>query len=289
MTNISIFAQKAFLNTDPKHEFVYTGTKPRKGYLKRVSSIIRADQVALATNAKINPRQGYKKDVCIYIKPELDTDHDFKFEGDSSYLDVIDELGYAAVLKKHPKVCAIVLSERDFITLASVGVTNKIVIIPQHHCNFERKKRTRKKIITVGVIGNYRAFPYLPAQLKQNLSQRNMKLLEFSQFFTRQDVIDFYKSIDIQIVWRPYLKKLANPLKIVNAASFGIPTIALDEIYFKELGNCYIGVRDFNHFLIELDRLRASSTLYDAYSKLCLKKAENYHIEEIAKLYKNLR
>ncbi len=288
MKSISIFAVRAFLSTDPKHEFVFEGIKPEAGYLKRVSSIIRADQIAEAVNAKLNPKQDYKNDVCIYIKPGLDKDGDLNFESKSSYIDIIDELGYASVLKKHPELSAIVLSEQDYLTLASTGITNKIVLIPQHHCNFNREKRVRNKITTVGVIGHYKAFPYLPSELKSALAERGMELLEFSEFFTRQDIIDFYKKIDVQIVWRPYRKRLANPLKIVNAASFGIPTIALDEIYFKEMGNCYIGVSDFDNFLTELDKLRSSPTIYKAYSELCLKKAEEYHIEKIAQLYKNL-
>lgn len=288
MTNVSIFAHRAFLSVSPSQEFVYSGTKPGRGYLKRVSSIIRADQIAEAIGAKLNPKRGYQKDVCIYVKPELDSSGDLKFEGKSSYLDVIDELGYVPVLKKHPQVSAIVLSENDYLTLASEGITNRIVLIPQHHCNFDREKRTRKKVTTVGIIGTRPAFSYLPADLNPHLTQRGMNLLMFSEFFKRQDVIDFYKKIDIQIVWRPYRKKLANPLKIVNAASFGIPTIALEETYFKEMGHCYMGVRSLDHFLIELDRLRASPTRYDAYSALCLKKSEEYHIDNISKLYKNL-
>ena len=287
--SISIFAERAFLNTNPGQEFVYTGSKPARGYLKRVSSIIRADQIAEATGARLNPKSGYQKDICIYIKPVLGPNNGFKFRGKSSYLDVIDELGYTATLKKHPEVSAIVCSERDYISLASVGLTNKIMLIPQHHCNFNREQRTRKKVTVVGVIGNYRAFPCLPTDLKPRLAKRGMKLLEFSEFFTRQDIIDFYKKIDIQIVWRPWRKSLANPLKIVNAASFGIPTIALEEIYFKELGSCYIGVADLEQFLVELDRLRLTPALYSAYSKLCREKAEEYHIEKIAKLYKDLK
>jgi hypothetical protein len=124
--------------------------------------------------------------------------------------------------------------------------------------------------------------------LRPRLKERSLELLEFSEFFTRQDIIDFYKRIDIQIVWRPYRKKLANPLKIVNAASFGIPTIALDEVYFKEMGNCYIGVNDFNQFLVELDWLIKSPTRYNAFSNLGLIKAERYHIDKIAKLYTRL-
>jgi len=278
MAGISIFAKRAYLSA-----------KSSQGYLKRVSSIIRADQVADKIGAKLNPKNGYKNGVCIYVKPEPDPIRGYVFEGKSPYLDIIDGWGYIPILMEHPEVTAIVCSERDYISLASERITNKIVLIPQHHCNFDREKRTRREITTVGVIGNHKAFPLLPADLKVHLAERGMELLEFSEFFTRQDIIDFYKKIDIQIVWRPYRKKLANPLKIVNAASFGIPTIALDEIYFKEMGNCYMGVHNFDHFLVELDRVRTSANIYAAYSKLALEKAEKYHIEEIAKLYKDLK
>jgi hypothetical protein len=289
MSDISIFAQRAFLNTDPRHDFVFNGSKPKAGYLKRVSSIIRADQITEAIGAKLNPKSGYESDICIYVKPGLDKNGDLVLEGKSAYLDIVDEIGYLRFLQKYPDVSFIVVSEHDYLTLAATGLTKNIFLIPQQHCNFERVRRTRKEVTTVGVVGNHRAFPYLPPELKSSLSERGMELLEFSDFFTRQDIIDFYQKIDIQIVWRPYRKKMANPLKIVNAASFGIPTIALDEIYFKEMGHCYIGVADFGHFLSELDRLRSSETLYQAYAELCLKKAEEYHIENIAKLYLSLK
>ena len=101
-------------------------------------------------------------------------------------------------------------------------------------------------------------------------------------------------SIDLQIVWRPYEKILSNPLKIVNAASFGIPTIALDEPAFKEFGDIendlkyYLPVLGLTNFLDELDNLIESPDTYKLFSEKCLEKAEEYHISNIAKLYKEL-
>lgn len=283
--NFSLFARRAFLSSDQSQEFEYTGDKPN-GHLKRVSSIIRADQICEATYAKLNPISGYEQDVCIYVKPDIGPD--FKFEGKSPYLDIVDGYYYVSTLKENPQVRAIVCSESDYFWFVGQGITNKIVLIPQHHCNFEREVRTRKEIASVGVIGTRQAFTYLPPELRLLLEARGLEFIEFSEFFTRQDIIDFYKRIDLQIVWRPYKKRLANPLKIVNAASFGIPTIALDETYFREMGNCYLGVNNFSEFLTALDRLRSSPKLYSAYSEMCLQKAENYHIDRIAKLYKDL-
>jgi len=288
MSNISIFAKRAFLNTKPNEDFEYKGTKPKNGYLKRVSSIIRADQIAARLGAKLNPDKGYENDICIYVKPDLNKDRDFVFEGKSNYLDIIDEAGYADVLQKHPEVSALTLSERDYINLSTMGLKNKIYLIPQHHCNFEREKRNRKKIATAGIIGNHKAFKFLPVNLENELNKIGIKLITFSKFFRREDICTFYKKIDIQIVWRPYKKTLANPIKIVNAASFGIPTIALDESYFRDLGNCYIGVSRVDQIFSELDLLIKYPKRYEAFSKLCLSHAENYHIDNIAKLYKKL-
>lgn len=284
---ISIFAKKAFLNIRPSQPFEYNGSKPKRGYLMRVSSMIRGDQVAEAIGAKLNPKTGYKKDVCIYVKPEVDEKGDFKHEGRKSFLDVVDGWAYVNFLKRNPEVGVIACSERGYLDLTK-AIPNQVVLIPQHHCNFERKKRARTEIKVIGVIGNRKAFPFLPPDLKHKLEERGIELLTFSEFFTRQDIIDFYQKIDIQIVWRPWRKILANPIKIVNAASFGIPTIALDEIYLKEMGNCYIGVNNLDELLHEIDQLVQNKHYYEAYADLCLKKAEDYHIDRVAKLYKDL-
>ena len=81
---------------------------------------------------------------------------------------------------------------------------------------------------------------------------------------------------------------MSNPLKLVNASSFGIPTIALDEPAFKEMDGCYIPVHSINEFMNQLDNLRSSPFLYQEYSNKAVKKAEEYHIENIANLYTNL-
>ena len=219
---------------------------------------------------------------------------DFKFEGKKAYLDIIDGANLAQVAHRHHEVGVITCSQADYEIMSKELPNNKIVLIPQHHCNFERLKRTRTGIKTIGVIGTRGAFPHLPQGLREALAKRGIELLEFSKFFSRQDIIDFYMSIDLQIVWRPYEKILSNPLKIVNAASFGIPTIALDEPAFKEFGDIendlkyYLPVLGLTNFLDELDNLIESPDTYKLFSEKCLEKAEEYHISNIAKLYKEL-
>ena len=81
---------------------------------------------------------------------------------------------------------------------------------------------------------------------------------------------------------------MRNPLKIVNSASFGIPTIMYEESSAKEMEGCYIPVRSLDEFLIKLDKLRSNPALYDQYAQRCIEKSEDYHIEKIGQLYKNL-
>lgn len=284
---ISIFAKPAFLNINP-HEALKDRTKPiRGGHVMRVSSMIRGDQIADYLGAKLNPTSGYENDVCIYVKPMVRKGDDFTFEG-KAYLDIIDGHNLGQLAQKHPEVGVITCSQADFDTM-SKELSNKIYLIPQHHCNFERLKRNSTEIKRIGVIGTAGAFPYLPEGLKEELTKRNIELVEFSRFFKRQDIIDFYMSIDLQIVWRPYKKILSNPLKIVNAASFGIPTIALDEPAFREFKGAYMPVDSLKMFLYCLDQMmEPNHSSYPMLSSNCLQKAEEYHIENVAKLYKEL-
>lgn len=284
---INIFAKPAFLNINPS-EPLKDRTKPIKaGHVMRVSSMIRGDQIADYLGANLNPIEGYENDVCIYVKPMVRKGDDFEFKGRSNYLDIIDGHNLGQLAEKHPEIGVITCSQSDYETMSKV-IPNKIYLIPQHHCNFERKRKKTTEIRRIGVIGTTGAFPFLPDGLKEELAKRDIELVEFSKFFKRQDIVDFYSSIDLQIVWRPYKKLLSNPLKIVNASSFGIPTLALDEPTFKEVDGCYAPVKDLEGLLAVLDKLRTNMGMYDAVSEFCFLSAEKYHIENIAKLYREL-
>lgn len=285
---INIFAKLAFLNVNPAQPFKER-TKPPRGQLMRVSSMIRADQIADQIGAKLNPTSGYENDTCVYVKPMVRKGDDFVFEGKKNYIDMIDGHNLAEVARRHTDVGVITCSQADCELMSRELPDNEVIMIPQHHCNFDRITRTRNEVKVVGCIGTRGAFPMLPPTLREELSKRGMELIEFSKFYSRQDIIDFYMKIDVQIVWRPYKKILSNPLKLVNAASFGIPTIALDEKAFKELEGHYIPVSDFNGFLMRLDELRSDPEMYQYYSEKCVHIAEKkYHIEKVGELYKKL-
>jgi hypothetical protein len=258
----------------------------RDKHLGRVSSIIRGQQIAEKLGAKLNPTEGYENDVCIYIKPHVPDGFEWKFEG-KPYLDMIDGWGLIPLMRKHPEVPIIMCSQQDMKIIANV-LPNKLILIPQHHCNFERLERKSTEILTVGMVGTINAYQYLPEALEGKLAERGINLVKLSRFYTRQDIIDFYMKIDVQLVWRPYRMRLSNPLKIVNASSFGIPTIAYEETVFDEVKECYYPANDVDGFIMQLDLLRASPTLYKQLSDKCIGKAEEYHIDKIAELYKQL-
>ena len=290
--NITIFAKPPFLNISPSQPFKYEGKPPKKGRLLRISSMTRGEQIANYIGAKLNPTDGYQKDICIYVKPPYKPGEDFLFEGKKSYLDICDAPVFIDLLKKHPEVTVISCSDFMFEILTKT-LPNKVINIPEHHCNFERHKRSRKEITTVGCISaSTGLFKHIPQDLKEQLSERGMDFIECPRMFTRQDVVNFYLSIDIQIIWRPYIdaskNNLRNPLKIVNAASFGIPTIMYEEKSAEEMEGCYIPVRSLDEFFVKLDELRSDPNLYNQYAKRCTEKSEDYHIDNIAKLYLNL-
>jgi len=271
MNNISFFAKPPF---EMKH-------------LQRVSSIIRGEQIAAyMQNARLNPPAGYENDICIYVKPHIKPGFNFKFEK-NSWIDIQDGFDLRHALNKYSDVGAIVFSELDAETMKHY-IKNKIVLIPHHHCNFERAKRERKGITRVGVTGSFAAFPLIPATIRQGLKDRNIELVEWSSFYPRTSVARFHATIDIHLQWRPWKKFLSCPLKITNAASFGVPTIAFDEPSFKEMQGAYIGVKTPEEWLEKLDYLIENPDQYAAYSQNGLDKAERYHIDNISKLYQQL-
>ncbi len=272
--DISIFAKHRSFAREDRH-------------LRRGSSVIRGEQVVDYLGAKLNPEDGYESDICIYVKPQIRNLYSgsIKFT-EHSYIDIIDAEDIVHFASKNPDISIIVCSKADYDNLSKLK--NRVVYIPQHHCNFERIKRDRNRVTVVGMIGAPRIFNDLPKDFKERLNAKGLEFLDYSMFRQRQDVVDFYKKIDIQVVWRPKKRRLSNPLKIVNAASFGIPTVALQEDGFQEMDGYYIPVENMDELIVQLEVLKSSPELYTDYAEKCFNKAEEYHISNIAKLYRKL-
>ncbi|HET7099038.1 MAG TPA: hypothetical protein VFI61_02300 [Patescibacteria group bacterium] len=251
------------------------------------SSMIRAQQISEYLGAKLNPVDGYTNDVCIYVKPAW-LGPEAKL-AKKSYVDIVDGNELIGWLINNPDVSIIVVSDQNRKYLSdNFHPTNKVVLIPQHHCNYERIKRDRSKVFTVGNIGTPSSFMHSVDDFNDRLNNIGMTFVNYSAYRSRMDVVNFYKNIDIQVIYRRKKKILANPLRIINAASFGIPTIAYYEEAFNEMDGYYIPVRNIDEMAAKIEELKNSPQLYAYYAKRGVKMAQEYHIDRIAKLYRKL-
>lgn len=256
-------------------------------HLQRVSSIVRGEQIAAYMGtARLNPSKINEGDVNIFVKPHIKGDNDFIFPA-NSWIDIQDGWELVSILDKHPEVGVIAYSDQELEALK--GLRNKKALIPHHHVNFERTIRKRDSIKKVGTTGSGAALEHIPQEIKDGLKKRGIKLEYCDTFYPRMSVSRFHESLDVHIHWRPYAKRrLSCPFKIINAASFGVPTIALDEPSFKEVAGTYCPVNTSKEWLDQLDLLIANPDIYNDFAKKCIEISETYHIENIAKLYEAL-
>lgn len=259
----------------------------------------RAVQISEYLGAKLNPKSDYENDVCIYIKfnPEHGGYH--KKIPKKAYVDIVDgDYMHIDWLYKHPEVGIIVTSQSayEFIkNLYNSSFKNNVVLIPQFHCNHEREKRTRTEIKTAGFIGHRDNMKFPLDQLQKLLNDIDIQLYVKTEFNNiRKEICDYYKNIDIHITFRKFFSyrntspMMKNPLKIVNACSFGIPSIALPEACYKEMSDYYIKINSIEEMINQIKILKNDKNLYQSLSEKGITKAEEYHIENIADLYKNL-
>jgi hypothetical protein len=244
------------------------------------SSRIRGYQVATYLGAKINPIENYNDDVCIYVKKQPPENFP-KY----SYLDLVDGHRRVPWLEKHPHIGVIASSQSAYEYLAKKLGRNDIVLIPQHHCNFDRVRRKRKSVTVAGVIGRPTAIRYPWDKLRKKLNKLGMELKIQNKYTCKEDVVNFYKGLDVQIVWRVSHRWYKNSLKIVNAGSFGIPTVAWPEIGYKDMEGCYLPAETIDNLISGVSRLKNSQRFYQGYAEKLIKKTEQYHIKNIAKLY----
>jgi hypothetical protein len=279
MIPLSFFAEKP---TKSKHLH----------HLRRGSSLIRAHQIADFIDAKVNPKSDFEDDVCIFIKPSyLRKGETYELPGRKRYVDLVDAYQLFGWFLENPEINVIVVSKANLQDCLDIGLKNKIYPIPQQHCNFENILRPKREILTVGHIGN--PDPYLFSNLELLTKSFKVYGLEYKDYYLymdRNDVVNFYKGIDIQIVWRPDASayKLKNPMRIINAGSFGIPTVAYPEKAFKEIEGYFIPARTLDEMVEKVVQLKENEDMYFEYTQKVLDLSKNYHISEISKLYLDL-
>ena len=235
------------------------------------SGEIRGRQMAEFLGGQLNPVDNYEDDVCVYVKRKPPETYPVQ-----SYLDVVDASERVAWLQHHPDIGVIACSQTGCRYLKR-KLTRNVHYIPQHHCNFKRLRKTaRRGAPRIGVVGGKASMPENIAAL--------VGATRYASYRTREDVIEAYLRMDIQAIWRGIPNRpLKNALKIINAASFGILTIALPEIGYEEMEGYYVAVSTESELV---DAIELWAEGYD--EERLIDKAEEFHIEKIAAGYLSL-
>jgi hypothetical protein len=174
-----------------------------------------------------------------------------------------------------------------------------VVLIPEHHCNFGNELRPDRPVKTVGFCGYPQGLMVSEESLRQALKPYGLSLLCKYDFSGAEDVAKFYRDIDIQVCFRPdcvhlaletVMPMLKNPLKLANAGSFGIPTVSYPEIsYMDEFGGAFKAVCHAQEIVPAIVELANEKQYYADLSEAALETSKAYHIDNIVKLYEELR
>lgn len=257
---------------------------------KSGASEIRASQMASKLKGRVNPRSDFENDICIYVLGARSE----SIEPKRSFYDLID-CGWSKIsrIKNFTKGNIIVVSKSQLDSLYSIFKDREVIYIPQHHCNFDREIRKSRKPKIVGCIGGDSAVQWPHYAMKRLFEEIGLEWRFGHVYGNRQAVIDFYKDLDIQICYRPIhprgISEHMNSLKLANAGSFGIPTISFPEVaYVKEWKNECLFDESIYGIVKLAKKLSEDPVMYSEMSEKVKIKAEEYHIDNIVKLYKQL-
>lgn len=273
---ISFFAKHTYYLDDPDN--------PGKLFLRRLTSRVRGEEIAKYLGARFNPSEGYENDVCIYVKSSR-----FDRIKDGDYVDLLDDLYAIEQLKTRPKIKAIAMSTPHLEYVRSI-IKNNIAYIPHHHVNFEKFRRKRKKVTTCGYVGSASRYEInLNKELGKRLAEIGLNFVPLFHYSSRKDIVNYYKKVDLQIIGSfkyldiPYYHQT----KIVNAMSFGIPTIASPRLGYRDVEGFYIPVNNMDELMAAAQEMKDPKQ-YNKWPEKIIAESEKYHISEIAKLYKQL-
>jgi len=273
---ISFFALDSYIGHS------YAKNSPES--VRRLSSRIRGEEIAAYLGAKYNPTEGYENDVKIYVKPR-----NLDVISDGSYVDFLDGEFRDYWLIKRPKIKVIAASLYSYEYMKK-RLPNEIYLIPSHHLNTYRVRRTRKEIKVCGYIGapSPEAFKRFD-DIKERLKEIDMELVVEWFFKTKQDAMNLYSQIDIFVFgdWDALDHPYRIPTKIINAASFGIPSVAYPMMANKENEGYYLHARNMDELIEGVKKLKDEKYYKELVEKI-IPWSENYHISKIANEYRHI-
>lgn len=242
--------------------------------------------MAEALGGRMNPTSGYENDVCIYIKRK---------PPDVGYppltvVDFSDDIQLIPWVRRHPDVrpiCPAVALTRYLRT----RLRRRVIFIPEQHCNYDNEVRPERPIKRVGVIGNESAFQWDEEDMRRRFRRFGLEYVHERNYKVRADVVRFYQGLDIQVVFRPWFPAplLRDPLKLKNAGSFGIPTVAYPEdAYVAEFRHCFLPAMTPMEVVEQTVRLAEDPRLYAEVARRARERSSQYHVSRIADLYRQL-
>jgi hypothetical protein len=254
---------------------------------------IRGGQMADALGGRVNPESGYEDDVCIYVLGSHR--RDAGPEVPYAYYDVMDcGLARLGRIEHRTKGGLIAVSQTQADELTRRNPGRAVYLLPQHHCNFAREARTRTDIKVVGCIGGDSAVQWPHDAVARHLAAIGMEWKFEPHYAKRSVVLEFYRTIDVQISFRPTHPRYPNllhmnPLKLSNAGSFGIPTVAYPEpAYVAEWRDDCLWGGSIPDIVRTIRRFQTEPGLYAEMAGRARVRAEAYHIDRIAGLYRQL-
>ncbi len=254
------------------------------------SGNIRGSQIAEKLNAICDPREPVSRDsifVFIKITPNISVPR--------MYVDIVDAYGLLTSIPRFPEAKIITISRlaKEYI---KNRVYNDVILIPEHHCNFENVIREDREVKTVGFVGYVPNFLLDPFVVKEELSKIGLNFIWLTAFKDRFEICEFYKKIDIQLTFRPKSPvaacpaELKNPLKLANAGSFKIPSVCCAEpSYIADFNGCFLVAENIKAIVKQCRTLKNDAALYNIVSYNCYERAKDYHIDKILPLYEQLK
>ena len=239
-----------------------------KNYL---GSLVRGKQIADYLGWKYRPAE--RDGVCLFLKPKsLDKVQD----GD--WIDVSDGEYVPELLKTRPLINVIAHSVYSYNFLKKALPEHNIIWLSQQHLNWERATKDVKEVKVCGYIGG-------PSEqirkqydaIGESLRKVGFEFITCLDFTTRESCVEFYKKIDCLVIGKSIENPYKTPTKLINAASFGIPTVAYPLKSYEEW-------TEFTPCLSD-DMIPQTVGSLEFYPNRLIEKAEFYHISNVAKRY----
>jgi len=256
------------------------------GPVKRSVMQVRGVQIAERMGAAVNPDSGYADDVNVFITylPRIPVPRKAVFDPN-------DHKNQWEFLEQHPEIPIIAISlpeQRLFRQLFS----REAVYIPDHHANYERERRPPRPVLAVGTVGSRASLNCPLEDLEARLKKIGIRLLRRDMGRHREQVLSAYRAMDVQIVFRANLpdREICDALKLSNAGSFGIPTVAYPELaYAEEYDGAFLPANTVEELVDGVGRLASSDSLYREYAEKAIERSEAFHIDNLVKRYQALR